>query len=387
MNTNIHIDLFSVFIFIGVLQGLILSFFFILKPSSNSQSNFFQGLLLLSLTLIIFELVLNLTGYIVKFLPLTFSSASMNLLIGPFLYLFVKRSIGEPGSGRDWIHFILPLFYLGYLCFDIIQPNEFKYNLYIANYHPEWPQLKVNTTISNDPLGINNYLTLLQVVQILLYISLSFLKLAKKAASSGSSIFRTDDELLKSLRFVISHCLMIILILIIVKAKFQGSAGDYFIGIYVAVFTLLATFRVMNDSTYFDRSVSFLDISVGKYRKSSLTEAGKEKILSNIIFEFEERQYFSENLASLSDLAKRIGESPHHVSQVLNEKLNKSFFELLASYRVEKAKKILREDIGTKLTVEEISEMVGYNSKTDFNNVFKKLTGKTPSEFRKSINS
>jgi YesN/AraC family two-component response regulator len=30
--------------------------------------------------------------------------------------------------------------------------------------------------------------------------------------------------------------------------------------------------------------------------------------------------------------------------------------------------------------------MVGYNSKTAFNNAFKKLSGKTPSEFRKSVN-
>ena len=97
------------------------------------------------------------------------------------------------------------------------------------------------------------------------------------------------------------------------------------------------------------------------------------------------RQYFSDNLASLSELAKKIGESPHHVSQVINEKLNKSFFELLAQYRVEKAKKIITEDKENKLTVEEISEMVGYNSKTAFNNAFRKLSGKTPSEFRKSV--
>jgi AraC-like DNA-binding protein len=387
MNTVTHIDILSVFIFIGVFQGLVLSFFFILKRSSNSQANRFQGLLLLSLSLIILEQVLNLTGYIVKVLPLTFSSASMNLLVGPFLYFYVKRSIGQSGSKKEWIHFILPLFYLIYLCFDLIQPNEFKYNMYVGNYHPDWPLLKVQTTISNDPLKINKYLTLLQVVQILFYISLSFGKLMKKAAGTGSTIFKTDEDILKSLRFVIFNSLMIVLILIIVKTNFSGNAGDYFIGIYVGVFTLLTTFRMLNDSTYFDRSASFLDISLGKYRKSSLTDSGKQKILNNILNEFETRQYFSESMASLSGLAKKIGESPHHVSQVLNEKLNKSFFELLAQYRVEKAKKVLSDDVGSKLIIEEISEMVGYNSKTAFNNAFKKLTGKTPSEFRKSINS
>jgi AraC-like DNA-binding protein len=387
MNTSTNIDALAVFIFLGGFLGIILSCFFIFKASSNNEANRYQGLLLLSLSLIIMEMVLNLTGYITKVLPLTYTSASMNFLFGPFLYLFVKRSIDQSDSGKEWIHFILPLLYLGYLCFDLIQPNEFKYNMYVSNYHPDWPLLKVPQTISNDPLHINKYLTLLQEVQILFYIFLSFAKVVKKSATEGSSIFRTNDKVLRSLRFVIFNSFMIILLLFIVKKYIPRNAGDYFLGIYIAIFTILTTLRVMNNSTYFDQYASFMDISIGKYSKSSLSEAGKQKILGSITLEFETRQYFSDNLASLSDLAKRVGESSHHVSQVINEKLNKNFFELLASYRVEKAKKILMEDKVNKLTVEEISEMVGYNSKTAFNNAFKKLTGKTPSEYRKSLKS
>jgi len=143
---------------------------------------------------------------------------------------------------------------------------------------------------------------------------------------------------------------------------------------------------VMNDSTYFESSESFMDLSIGKYSKSSLSESGKQKILDSITNELETNKYYSDNLASLSDLAKKIGESPHHVSQVINEKLNKNFFELLAAYRIEEAKTILSGDRKNKFTVEEISEMVGYNSKTAFNSAFKKISGKTPSEFRKSLN-
>ena len=82
-----------------------------------------------------------------------------------------------------------------------------------------------------------------------------------------------------------------------------------------------------------------------KYSKSSLNESDKQKILATIIKEFETRNYYSENLASLADLSKKIGESKHHVSQVINEKLGKNFFELLASYRIEKAKSILIQKI------------------------------------------
>jgi AraC-like DNA-binding protein len=387
MNVNINIDALSVIIFLGVFLGLLLSIFFLFKPSVNIKANRYQGLLLLSLSLIFLEQLLNFTGYIVKVLPVTNSTAWLNFMIGPLLYLYVKRSLDLQASKKEWMNFILPFLYLVYLSFDLFQSNDFKFNAYIGSSHLNLPLREVHSILPNDPLKINKYLDLLIAIQIMFYISLSFLKLVRKAEEAGTTVFRTDDDVLRSVRNVIFHMSMIMIIFIIVKTTLHGNAGNYFIGIYFAVFALITTFRVMNDSSYFDRSASFLDISIGKYRKSSLTEEGKQRIINNIIHEFETKKYFSENLASLTDLAKKIGESPHHVSQVLNEKMNKSFFEFLALYRVEMAKKILSEDLDTKLNIEEISEMVGYNSKAAFNNAFKKLTGKTPSEYRKSVNS
>jgi AraC-like DNA-binding protein len=387
MNVNINIDALSVIIFLGVFLGLLLSFFFLFKPSVNIKANRYQGLMLLCLSLIFLEQLLNFTGYIIKVLPVTNSTAWLNFLIGPLLYLYVKRSLELRASKNEWMNFILPLLYLIYLSFDLFQSNDFKYNAYVTSSHLNLPLREVHSILPNDPLKINKYLDVLLSIQIMLYISLSFLNLMRKASETGTTLFSTKDDVLRSVRNVIFHMSMIMLIFIVVKTTLHGNAGNYFIGIYTALFALITTFRVMNDSSYFDRSASFLDISIGKYRKSSLTEEGKLRIINNIIYEFETRKYFSDNLASLTDLAKKIGESPHHVSQALNENLNKSFFELLAFYRVEMAKKILIEDIGTKLTVEEISEMVGYNSKAAFNNAFRKLTGKTPSEFRKSGNS
>lgn len=386
MNTSINISASAIFIFIGVFLGLVLSLFFIFKPSTNKKANLFQGLLLLTLSLCILEQLLNLTGYIIKVLPITNSTEPLNLVIGPFLFLFIKRSIDQQYTRKEWIHFILFFLYAVYICFDLIQSNDFKYNSYVNSYHPEWPLLKVKAAISNDPLNIKKYLNLFTAVQVLFYIALSLKKLATKASQAGESIFRTEDDIIRSLRNMILHILTIIVIFIIVKINFHADMGDYFIGMYVSLLCMITTFRVMNDSAYFERSASFMDISIGKYHKSSLTEAGKQKILNSIILELETREYYSDNLASLTELAKKIGESPHHVSQVINEKLNRNFFELLASYRVEKAKRIIKEDKSIKLTIEEISEMVGYNSKTAFNNSFKKLTGKTPSEFRKSVN-
>jgi AraC-like DNA-binding protein len=387
MNTSTHVSIISIFIFIGVIQGLILSFFFITKPSSNIKANRYQGFLLLALTLCIFEQLLNMTGYITKVLVITNYSEALNLVIGPFLFLYVKRSLDQSDSKNDWKHFILPFLYLCYLMFDLIQPNDVKYNSYIYSFHPDWPMNVVHMKIPNDPLHIKKYLNPVTGVQLIIYTWLSVRLLVNKVRMTGESIFRTDDEVIRSLRNMVFQISVVILIFIIVKLTFQGDLGDYYIDSYVALICMITTYRVMNDSSYFEGSTSFMDISLSKYSKSSLTEDGKLKILDNIILEFETGKYYTDNLASLSELAKKIGASPHHVSQVINEKLNESFFELLASYRVEEAKKILSGDKKNKITVEEISEIVGYNSKTAFNNAFKKLTGKTPSEFRKSVNS
>jgi AraC-like DNA-binding protein len=387
MNTEVNIDLLSVFIFLGVFLGLLLSFFFIFKSSANIKANRYQGLMLLALSLCIFEQFLNITGYIVRLLPLTNTTEPLNLVIGPLLYLFIRRSTEPSDIKGEWKHFVLFFFYLVYICFDLVQTNDFKYNSFVNSYHPDWPLLDVKPIISNDPLNIKRYLNVVTAGQILFYVLISYSALRRKSAQEGKSILRTDDDMLRSLRNMVFHVAVIMTIFIIVKIKFQADLGDYFIGLYVSVFTLLTTLRVMNDSTYFDRTRAFMDLSMEKYRKSSLNEEVKQRILNSIVNEFEKQEYFADNLASLSDLARRTGESPHHVSQVINEKLEKNFFELLASYRIEKAKKLLLEDKKGRLTIEEISEMVGYNSKTAFNNSFKKLTGKTPSEFRKSVTS
>ena len=146
----------------------------------------------------------------------------------------------------------------------------------------------------------------------------------------------------------------------------------------------LTSFQIMNMSSYYLEASSFLEGPVLKYQKSSLADDNKERILAAINHQMQHEKYFLSSTASLSGLAKSINESSHHVSQVINEKLNQSFFELLASYRIEEAKAILKTELGKKLTIEEIAERVGYNSKSSFNTVFKKITSQTPSTFRDS---
>lgn len=90
-----------------------------------------------------------------------------------------------------------------------------------------------------------------------------------------------------------------------------------------------------------------------------------------------EKPYLEGNL-TLTKLAELITVSPHQLSYVLNEGFQKNFFQFINHYRVEKAKTYLLSNDYNHLSILGIAYESGFNSKTAFNTVFKKHTGKTP---------
>lgn len=388
MRTDINVSVFDVIIFLGVFQGLLLSWFFIRNADSNRRSNLFQGLLLLSLSLAIFEEWLNNTGYIVRVLYLTNFSESLNFAFAPLFYFYIWSSLNPSAKRNAWVHFIPVFFWSLYMIFQFVQPDELKYNSYVQTKHPDWEYLTSMEPVSDDPLGIRRYVNHLMLLQFFIYISWAVVTLVRKFRSLQQPLFKTDNELLRILRNSTLHILVLIAIMIITKINFgmRSDIGGYFIATYVSFMIYATTWQIMNRSEFFDSHGSFFSFPAVKYQKSSLSEENKEMILKKIKREMEANSYFTNNLASLTGLSKQINESSHHVSQVINEKLNKSFFEMLAFYRVEHAKKLIRNDREGKITIEDLAEMVGYNSKSSFNTAFRKYTSKTPSEFRKSEN-
>jgi AraC-like DNA-binding protein len=387
MRTDISIGIFDVWIFLGIFQGLFLSWFFISRSQNSRKSNLYQGLLLLFISLAMFEEWLNNTGLIVRVLWLSNFSEPLNFAFFPLFYFYIRSSVNPDEQKRVWTHFILAVFWMFYMVFSFIQSDEFKYNSYVETKHPDWEYFDVVFKISDDPLGIGDYVNQLIMLQFIVYLTASIIFLLKKFRSMNQPLFRTDNELLIVLRNTTLHFLLIVVIFIATKLYFgiRTDIGGYIVVSYVAFMIYSTSYQVMNRSDFFISHSSFFSFPISKYQKSSLSDEDKEKILVKIRKEMVVNRYFTNNLASLTGFSKQLNESSHHVSQVINEKLNKTFFELLATYRVEYAKELIRKDNDMKLTIEELAELVGYNSKSSFNIAFKKYTSKTPSEFRKSF--
>ena len=387
MRSEIHVGFINAFIFLGIFQGLILSWFFIKNSGENRKANLFQGLLLLSLSLAIFEEWLNNTGYIVKILSLTNFSEPLNFVFGVLFYMYVRSSLSQEENRRVWLHFIPFIFWIFYMVFPFIQSEEMKYNAYVETKHPEWPYLDYVMKISDDPLGLRRFVNQMTLIQLIIYVSASLVMFFRKLKAAGQSLFATENGHLVAIRNTIIHFVVLLILFLVTKVYFgmRSDVGGYIVAAYVSFMIFSTSFTILNRSDFFESPGSFFTFPSLKYQKSALSEERKEEILSKITREMEENTYFTKNLASLSGLSKQINESTHHVSQVINEKMSKSFFEMLAYYRVEYAKKLIAKDKDGKITVEELAEMAGYNSKSPLNAAFKKYTSQTPSEFRKSL--
>ncbi|WP_159949816.1 helix-turn-helix domain-containing protein [Polaribacter septentrionalilitoris] len=87
---------------------------------------------------------------------------------------------------------------------------------------------------------------------------------------------------------------------------------------------------------------------------------------------------------SIRNLAAELNMNSRELSVLINQNLNQHFFDFVNEYRIEEAKSILKNPVKKEFTVLEILYEVGFNSKSSFNTAFKKHTGTTPTQFRKT---
>lgn len=87
---------------------------------------------------------------------------------------------------------------------------------------------------------------------------------------------------------------------------------------------------------------------------------------------------------TLDMLAETLGIAAKDLSMIINRHFNLNFYEFVNGYRIEDAKKRLIDPVNKEKTITDIYLEVGFNSKSVFNTFFKKLVGKTPSEYRQA---
>ncbi len=109
-----------------------------------------------------------------------------------------------------------------------------------------------------------------------------------------------------------------------------------------------------------------------------------QRVIAALINAMEEGKIFLNPGLNLAAMSAATGFTQKTISSVLNQHLQKSFNEFVNEYRVNAFKEKMLEPSMNNLTIAGIAAACGFNSQATFQRTFKELTGKSPSEFRKT---
>jgi AraC-like DNA-binding protein len=87
---------------------------------------------------------------------------------------------------------------------------------------------------------------------------------------------------------------------------------------------------------------------------------------------------------TLIDLSRKVNIPSRSLSEVINTSFRQNFYDFINSYRIGESERLFATDNDPHLTILEVLYAVGFNSKSSFNSAFKKQTGMTPTQYRRS---
>lgn len=102
-----------------------------------------------------------------------------------------------------------------------------------------------------------------------------------------------------------------------------------------------------------------------------------------LVREIETAMHYQDPDLTLGLLAEKLQLTPHELSRIINTAFKKSFSDFINEYRVTEVLRKMQDPGYDNMTLLGIAFEAGFNSKTTFNRIFKQMTGKSPTEYKK----
>ena len=337
----------------------------------------------------------SLTEWLIFIFPL---SLPLALLILPLFYFYVSSLTSHDGKIVNlWQLHVMPAF----VFFIILLP---------FNFIPHSDKINYVTGVSMPPTHLILFTHTVYKVGVLLFLNLQFawylfqfFSLYRKYKRSIADFFSFREEIdLKWLLYIIYVFVAIFLLLqlskqigvkysfevrfifnlsLLVLLMFMGTKGLFqqpaFLKSKVLVIPGADELPAEEDN---ERIVS-PEFTDAKYKNSTLSTDRKKEMKIGIDKLIATGIYKNPDL-SLEMIAEELQTNTTYLSQVINEEFQQNFYQLINFHRVNLAKRLLDTPESKKFTIESLANKCGFKSKSSFNSSFKKITGKTPSEYR-----
>ncbi|MDR6462508.1 helix-turn-helix domain-containing protein [Chryseobacterium sediminis] len=235
------------------------------------------------------------------------------------------------------------------------------------------------------------YLSIILIlIQALFYTGLSYVTIRKHQKKIQQFSSNTEGINLNWLEYIILVLLIVNIIYVIYNLFYDPKSLNFFINtVFLFVIYWVGYYSMKQREIYpveekqREELISISEDSDSEEIKRKLiSDEELIKIKTSLEGLMETEKPYLDSELNLIKLAEMLSVSTHHLSYVINTGFGKNFFQYVNEFRVEYAQKLLKEP-NSKLSILGIAYESGFNSKTSFNTTFKKVTGQTPSEFKK----
>jgi AraC-like DNA-binding protein len=351
---------------IAIFQALLMAIFLFTFKKGNKKSNIILGFWFLSYAVIMgcsFAVGVYVWKHFIHYHKLIFVISLLSLLIGPLLYFYTKSLLDENFRfNRNYLIHILPFIVI--TCYTIVLLIPTK-----------------RFAIWRHPLDIaSNGIFLLQN---LIYFFLILHLLRPYEFSFKTFFFDKKNLKYNWIRFLIIGSFITWI------AKLQSFIFGFIPPggkwcAYMATTYLLALFLFITSIVYLSLKIPDLYLFSKKYMNSRLSREDKMKFKNRLLKYMTEEKLYLDPTLNLKTLAQRLSISEKYLSQIINEMFNQNFYDFVNKYRIKECIEQLRDKNNSEKTFLRIAFECGFNTKSTFNSAFKKHTGVTPKEFRKS---
>jgi len=374
-------SLFGLILAIGIAQAVFFSFL-LLKKRKRTLSDFILATWLFILAIHISANYLELVGYYEKYPNLIGSTSSLVFIYGPLLFMYLDSYISrEPKFKKSYLLHLLP-----FIIYNILMvPFYFISGEYKLHF--------VRDMLQSHPPLVAVLALGLRTIILPVYIILALVILRRHQSNIKSFFSHTEEIDLEWLKYLIwSIAIISILILLSsilkVATNFnQPFSFELIVFISVAFWIFAIGYYGLKKSPIFiepfqnNQFLASLNKEDNRYQKTKINSEQVDGYLKRLNDYMEHEKPFTKSRLTINLLSEAIDIPSHHLSQLINDKLNQNFFDFINQYRVNEAKVKLLDPGNKHLTILGIAFDSGFNSKASFNRIFKKFTGLTPSEF------
>ncbi|MES9969675.1 MAG: helix-turn-helix transcriptional regulator [Candidatus Thiodiazotropha sp.] len=395
------IDLYAVILLLGAAHGLFLTIVLLNAKAGDLKAHWFLALLTLVFTLDLGLAFLEHSRYLIHFPWLLTLDLNIDYLFGPLTYLYVRVLSNRDEyrfTPKQWLHFFP--FLLGFLLLAPLyglEQEQLITLLYLDGVSLEPKQLWAE--VSSIVVGVSS------ILQMAIYLFVAIRRLIRHRRNiqqEFSFLERISLNWLRNLLFALALLYLLYILdifLIGILELYDGMPGIHYPMIVVLIYIM--GYMGLRQPKIFSRHRTQASESTvsehppepeleqkqdqerRKYEKSALDRETSSMLFDELRAHMETEKPYLDSTLNLAQLAAQLRISPNYLSQVINEQGQQHFFDFVNRYRVEEAKVALA-GTGERGNVLTIALDAGFNSKSAFYTAFKRHTGQTPTQYRRS---